>query len=82
MASSWLFRLLRFVVRIPPPKISKEDAISIALIECKKRGWTLKEPAVIDELHTWRVTGFVKGGPWIAIDQQTGLVVRRGSAPR
>ncbi len=82
MASKQILRLLRFVFRIPRPRISVDDALAIALTECDKRGWVLRDPVVIEYLRTWEVTGHVKGGPWITIDQQTGRIVRRECAPR
>ncbi len=79
----YFLRLVRLILRIPPPKVGREEAIQIALAYCEKRGWTLREPGAIEGLRTWKLTGMmVIGGPWMIIDQQTGLIVRKGCPPR
>ncbi len=79
-----MFRILRKILLIPQPKITREQAISIARIECKEKGWSYKKPIAIEELRSWLVwaDSEIKGGPFVVVDQQTGTVVRSNCPPR
>ncbi len=74
---------IRKIMRIPQPKITRAEAVEIAGRFCKERGWTMKNPSVVEELRTWLVwvQGGMKPSPFVAIDQQAGEVVRSGCAP-
>ncbi len=75
--------ITRKILCIPQPKITRAEAVEIAGHLCKERGWTMKNPSVVEELRTWVVwtAGGMKPSPFVAIDQQTGEVVRSGCAP-
>ena len=79
----FVFRILRIVLRIPPPRITREEAVTIAKDFCSKHDWEMNRPTVVEELRTWLVwvDGNVKGSPWVVIDQQTGDVVKSGVPP-
>ena len=76
--------LIRTVLRVPQPKVSREQAIGLACKECDDRGWPHNHPKAVEELRTWLIwmNSEIKGGPYIAIDNQTGNVVRSGRPTR
>ncbi len=79
----FIYWIMREIMRIPQPKITRAEAVEIAGRCCKERGWTMKNPSVVEELRTWLVwtAGGMKPSPFVAIDQQTGDVVESGCAP-
>ncbi len=74
---------IRKIMRIPQPRITRAEAVEIAGRFCKERGWTMKNPSVVEELRTWLVwvQGGMKPSPFVDIDQQTGDVVGSGCTP-
>ena len=72
-----IWKVLRFLLRIPPPAISKGQAVEIALQECQRRGWTWGKLYVVEKLRTWQVwiNSDVKGSPFILVCQRTGKVL-------
>ncbi len=74
---------IRKIMRIPQPRVTRAEAVEIAGRLCKERGWTMKNPSVVEELRTWVVwtAGGMKPSPFVVIDQQTGDVIRSGCAP-
>ncbi len=79
-----MLRMLRKILFIPQPKITREQAISIARIECKEKGWTYRKPIAVEELRSWLVwtDSETVGGPFVVVDQQTGAVIRSNCPPR
>jgi len=73
----WLIRKLLF---IPAPKISKAEAVRLACVVADEKGWVSSAPKAIEELRTWMVwlNSDQKGGPFVVIDQQTGETVHSG----
>jgi hypothetical protein len=78
-----MFRLLRMVLFIPQPRITRERALEIAHRECKRLGWLWRDPALVDGLRTWLI--WTVGGrgarPFVVVNQQTGEVVKIGRPP-
>jgi len=76
--------LFRMLLRIPSPRLSREDALTIARTVCLERGWRWNRPDVVDELRHWLVwcDSDVKGSASILIDQQTGEVIDARLPPR
>jgi len=83
---SALARSLRRLGIVAKPNISQEDAISIALRECERRGWPWSEPVHIEEwLTAWHFrtnANMLGGNVMIAIDCRTGVVRKAGFARR
>jgi len=81
--SSFL-NMLRFLLRIPAPRITKEEALRIAREEVIRQGDTWGIPAVQQKLRTWIVWSNrdVVGSPFVEVDNQTGQVRQFASPPR
>jgi len=79
-----LFWLLRTLLFIPQPRITKDEALEIARQECERRGWGWRNPHVTEELKTWLIwtMGGMRPSPFVAVNQQTGEVVRSGCPSR
>ncbi len=79
----FIYWIMREIMRIPQPRITRTEAVEIAGRLCKERGWVINKPMVVEELRTWKIVveGGMKPSPFVAIDQQTGNVVRSGCAP-
>ncbi len=79
----FFFWITRKILRIPPPRIARTEAIEIAGRFCKEVGWTIEKPIVTEKLRTWVVwvEGGMKPSPFVAIEQQTGDVVGSGLTP-
>jgi len=75
---------LRLLLGVPAPRVSRQEAAAIAAAECQRRGWRCRDPVVIEQLRTWLVfvDGKVVGSPFVVIDQQNGIVLRRALLPR
>ena len=73
-------RLLRKVLFIPQPIITRERALEIAHQECEKQGWGWDNAHIVEELRTWLIwtMGGIRGSPFVVVDQQTGEVVQSG----
>ncbi len=79
-----MLAMIRLLLRIPPPRISAEQALATARAECDRRGWRWDRPALIEGLRRWRVwaDGTSKPSAFVAICQQTGEVLRSGRGLR
>jgi hypothetical protein len=72
-----MYKLLRVLLFIPQPRVTREQALEIAQKECERRGWTWRDPTVVDQLRTWLIwsQGDIIGPPFVVVHQQTGEVV-------
>ena len=81
-----MIRLLRRVLRISAPTVTRADAIDIAKSECIRRGWPWREPVRFqEELTSYRITTnarFKGGNVNIVIDITTGNVKKAAYARR
>ncbi len=79
-----MLTLLRFLLGIPKPKVTRSQALECAQRECECRGWEFVKPRAIPKLRSWMiwVNGNWIGGPWVIVDNQTGDVLRFGVPPR
>jgi len=80
----WAFWVLRKLLRIPPPRISREQALQIAKADAEKWGTGVGKTAALEGLRRWIVLTHsdTRGSPCIYIDNQTGDVLERGATPR
>jgi hypothetical protein len=65
--------------------ITAEEALQIAIAECKRRGWDWAIPnlAVLPVGDNWQVATRAKGkGARLVINKQTGEVMSAGWIPR
>jgi len=53
-SGSWVLAATRFLLRVPPPRISRERAMELASEEMKRHGWE-REPSapVLEHLRFW-----------------------------
>ena|SRR5579872_5908 len=67
---------LRRLLRIPPPRITADQALSIAQQECARLGWPWEEPVdVWENLRSYSVRAGVIGEHiYMLIDNQDGSV--------
>jgi hypothetical protein len=76
------------IFRRQAPKISKEQARTIAQNECKLRQWPFEEPVNIRLTFVkrrWAIytaADSTGGNVWMYIDANTGQVLSAGFAPR
>jgi len=78
-----MFKLLRRVLRIPPPLITAEQAARVARAECERRGWRWGEATVVEELRHWLIwADSTRPAPLVVVDQRDGKVVRSGCGLR
>ena len=79
-----LYDILRFVLFIPSPKITKDGAIQIAIEAFAKNGIDYNRPTVTDNLKYWTVYARDDIIPiqTVSIHQQTGEVLGFGNPPR
>jgi hypothetical protein len=77
---------LRFVLFLPKPLLSKQQALEIARAECEDRGWPWREPVLAQEhlRSYWFVTDwqFKGGNATIAVDYRSGKIVHAAFSPR
>jgi hypothetical protein len=70
--------LARALMRIPPPRISKSQAIAIARSESERRGWSWDEPIRCEErLRTYMIstnTDAIGGNAYIVVNMQDGSI--------
>lgn len=80
----WLFWLLRKMLFIPNPRITREQALEIAHRQAETKGWKFDNPRAVEELREWRIctNGKYRPSPWVLICNQTGEVVRSRRPPR
>jgi len=50
-----LLRLIRWLVGIPQPRVSRDRAIAIARAECERRAWGWEQPSASERLREWVV---------------------------
>lgn len=81
-----ILRLLRALVGIGPPRISREEAMDIARLECEKRSWPFAVPVHCTlGLRTYSIVtncNSVGGNVYIKIDILTGHVRSIGISSR
>jgi hypothetical protein len=76
--------LLRWVLRLPPPKVTREQALDIARRECLRRGWRVADEEtsgprdVREKLRCYCVTTPLAGRniSFIIVDNQDGHVLK------
>jgi hypothetical protein len=91
-AMIWYFRILRRLLRIGPPRVSRGQAVEIAVNEMNRRGESLacaREsdtclPTAHEGLRSWSVCLNPDFRPCctVVIDNQTGEVLQWLSPPR
>ncbi len=78
--------LLRRVLRIAHPAISREEALLIASEECTRKGWPWVEPVRISEgLRSYEIltnADHCGGNVFLVVDGMTATVVRSSFARR
>jgi hypothetical protein len=78
--------LLRGLLRIKPPRVSKDEALEVARRHCADREWSWKEPVRITEgLREYVIrtnAEAIGGNAWIAVSIHSGEVIRSSFAPR
>jgi hypothetical protein len=81
-----MIKLVRRLLRLPKPAISKADAVEIARRVCADKGWQWREPIVVTEgfrrYHVMTSAERKGGNANIRIDSLTGRVVSAVLAPR
>jgi hypothetical protein len=79
-------RALRALLRIAPPRVTRERATEIARAECARNGWSWLEPVGIQEhLRTysfWTNANARGGNAYVVVDIHDGRVRRKGFNPR
>jgi hypothetical protein len=77
---------MRKLLRIAPPRVTKERALELAEQGCVERGWPWREPVRITEglreYSIWTNAGVRGGNVWMGIDIHTGEVLRASRARR
>ena len=78
--------LIRFVMLLPKPIISRSQAIEIATQEARQLGWRVGvgNPIAMEGLCSWTIliNGDMEGSPYIVINNQDGAVRKRAWLPR
>lgn len=81
-----MIRLLRFLLRIPSPRLSKIDAVKIAREKCREEGWQWREPIVVNEglreYHIMTNAGRRGSNVNVRVNAASGEVVFAALAPR
>ena len=78
----WFVWLQRRVMCIPPPRVTRSEALEIARQECQRRGWSWDKPYVVEEPRRWLIwIGTMRPPLLVVVDQQTGKV-ESGRLPR
>lgn len=75
---------LRRALRIPAPRLQRDEASQIAQAEAIRRGAMLGRISVHKGLRKWTVwiNADVKGAPYVEVDNQTGTITKWASLPR
>lgn len=86
------YRIIRKLLGVPPPVITREEAIRIgvrALQRSDAAGGTdltidMRYILIYERLRTWSVgeDWRIRNCPWVVIDNQTGAVLRIWVLPR
>jgi hypothetical protein len=78
--------LIRALLRIPAPRIAREEAIAIARAECERRSWNFDEPIAVHQgLKDYEVVTRADsrgGNVRVSVDAATGRVREAVVAPR
>ena len=86
MAEAVILHMVRFLLRVKPPKVSRAEALEIVRSECQRRGWPCMEPVHIREgIRRYEVmtnAGMLGGNVFMRIDTQTGKVLGASFARR
>ncbi len=72
----WIIRKILF---IPNPKISKDEALKIAIFECRNKDISMNSPKIYEHLKYWSVcvdSVFFRNSVRIQICNQTGKILR------
>jgi len=71
-----LLAILRALLRIPRPRMERNDALALAMEEAESKGITVGDPRVVEHLRVWEIwlDRNTKGSPVIVIDQLDGTV--------
>jgi hypothetical protein len=79
-----MLRLLRFLLRIPAPLVTREEALTIALRYAESEGGGVKNPRIEERLRTWKVHLMpdYRPGWWLSVDNQSGQIVQVFAPPR
>ncbi len=67
--------LLRMLLLLPPPRVSRDWALELARRECEAEGWEFRNPKVREGLISWWVwtcDSTEPGSPFVKIDKRTG----------
>ena len=77
-------KLLRTLLAIPKPLITKEKALKIINQHCEEHGIAMKSPCVHERLKEWFVLldGNSKSSRFFVVDNQSGEILREGQPPR
>lgn len=79
-----ILHILRFLLRVKPPQISRTEALSIVRSECERRGWPCDEPIHIHGgLWRYEITTNARllgGNVFMSIDVHSGQVRGAGFA--
>jgi hypothetical protein len=75
---------LRTILRLDPPRTSRQAALAIAERFFAERGIATGTVTASEHLRHWEVLARqdIKGSPWVLIDNQTGAVIKSGIPPR
>ncbi len=86
------YRIIRKLLGVPPPVITREDAIRIAVGAWQKHSADagscfdvdVRFVDVYEQLRSWHVweDSRILSPPWVVIDNQTGAVLRIGFPTR
>jgi hypothetical protein len=81
-----MMRLRRAVLRIPPPRLTREQAAEIARAECERQGWAWEQPVRIHEhlryYWFWTNAHMRGGNVHIRVDIHDGRVLWSSITPR
>ncbi len=72
-----LYDIIRFIFRIPAPKVDRMKALSIAKEICSQKGWSGHQPRIVEGLRVWTIwiNKDSKSSPMIQIDCQDGNII-------
>jgi hypothetical protein len=79
-----MLRLIRYLLRIPPPLITREQAVEIARQWGEANGYGATNPRAEERVWTWIVwlTPDRDPSPYMYVDNRTGEIDRVRTLPR
>lgn len=79
-----MLRLIRSVLRMRQPIITRERAIEIAILRAEELRWPVEKPEAVERLMTWLVWLTPDRDPcaYMYIHNQSGKVLRTCTLPR